>query len=176
MEEGLRSNQPSVRDADLAKQFLDEEYRRMWAEDYLDTTLALQIAALRRQREWNQTELARRAGTVQSAVSRMEDVGYGAHSIRVLKQLAAALGLTLRVSFEEFGTLIKESGSFTEAGLARQSFGADPYVAGLLAAQGLTQPAEPMIERADDAGTPISASIQSDNEQLTFECTGAAGS
>ena len=157
-----------VRDADLAKEFLDEEYRHTWAEDYLDTTLALQIAALRRQRDWNQTELAKRAGTAQSAVSRMEDVGYGAHSIRVLKQLAVAFGLRLKVSFEEFGTLILESAEFAESGLNRHSFHDDPHVAKLLAAQGLSQPPQPVIESVGADALPIAEAPPSPIHPLTF--------
>jgi transcriptional regulator with XRE-family HTH domain len=135
----------------LARDFLDEEYRRSWAEDYLNTSLALQIAVLRKQRAWKQSNLAAIAGTTQSAISRMEDIEYGAHSIRVLKQLAAAFGLRLRVSFEEFGALISESAGFSERALQRSSFHSDPEVARLLAVQGLCLPPPPNTPNTGDA-------------------------
>lgn len=116
----------------LARTFRDPEYRRGWADDYLDTYIAMQIAALRLARGWNQSILADRAGTTQSAISRMEDVEYGAHSVRMLKQLAAAFDLRLRVSFEEFGTLIEESEAFSDEALNRHSFDNDPRVCTLL--------------------------------------------
>lgn len=49
-----------------------------------------------------QQELARRIGTTASAISRLEDTNCDCnHSITTLQKVAAALGCTLKVSFEE---------------------------------------------------------------------------
>jgi transcriptional regulator with XRE-family HTH domain len=146
---------------ELAREFVDEEYRRNWAEDFLDTSLALQIAALRLARGWKQSDLARKASTTQSAISRMEDVEYGAHSIRVLKQLAAAFDLRLKVSFEEFGSLIGESGAFSEAGLNRNSFHADVEIARLLKLEGLELP--PVLKNGHVSEEAEEAAIEPDD-------------
>ena len=151
--EGGKLSNERHEEVELAKNFLDVDYRQAWADDFVDTTLALQIAVLRRARQWSQTDLANRASTKQSAISRMEDVEYGAHSIRTLKQLAAAFGLRLRVSFEEFGDLIRESAALSENRLNRNSFEEDTYVSELLASEGLTL--APVSNRTKDAPAPV---------------------
>jgi len=125
----------------LAKQFEDEEFRRAYAEDFLNASLALQIAVTRRQRGWSQAELAERAGTTQSVISRMEDVNYGNWSVRKLKEVAAALGLALHISLEEFGTLLDNAIRFSEKALRRNGFADDPRIQGLLATSDSQLPA-----------------------------------
>jgi len=116
----------------LARQFQDEEFRRAYAEDFLNTALAMQIAVLRKQHAWSQQDLASRTGTTQSVISRLEDVNYGNWSVRKLKELAAAFGLTLHICFEEYGTLVDKALRFSEINLRRNSFEADGRIRALL--------------------------------------------
>jgi len=69
-----------------------------------DARLNLEVAQVvydaRRQAGLTQAQLARRIGTTQSVISRLEDSDYGAHSLTMLRRIAVALDLCLRISFE----------------------------------------------------------------------------
>ena len=164
-------NERNENERQLAEQFADEEFRRAWSEDFVNTTLALQIAALRRQRGWNQAELAKRAGTTQSAISRMEDVEYGSHSLRVLKQIAAALDLPIRVSFGEWGTLIRESEALTEEALQRSSFQQDPLIREMLGIPAVIGTEAPVAALPDE---PVAEPMDPDPWSETMETAVAA--
>lgn len=47
----------------------------------------------------SQAELARRVGTTQSVISRLEDADYQGHSLTMLQKIAAALGRNLQFQF-----------------------------------------------------------------------------
>jgi predicted transcriptional regulator len=47
----------------------------------------------------SQTELARRIGTAQSVISRLEDADYDGHSLAVLNRIAAALKQRVQIRF-----------------------------------------------------------------------------
>ena len=61
------------------------------------------IYDLRTSRGLTQKQLAQRVGTQASAISRLEDADYGGHSLSMLERIADALGLAVRVTFEERG-------------------------------------------------------------------------
>ena len=65
--------------------------RHAYVQAEVVTALAHQVRALRIQRGWTQRELARRLGTTQAAVSRLEDPSYGKASVQTLLQLAREL-------------------------------------------------------------------------------------
>ena len=77
-------------DAELAAQVETED---------LNANIAVQIFASRRKAEMTQGELAARVGTKQSVISRLEDANYDAHSLSMLKKIAEATGMKLRVQF-----------------------------------------------------------------------------
>jgi transcriptional regulator with XRE-family HTH domain len=60
--------------------------------------VALQIAALREKAGLSQKELARRLGTSQQQVSRLESPAYEGHSLSMLRRVAEVLGATIRVT------------------------------------------------------------------------------
>jgi transcriptional regulator with XRE-family HTH domain len=111
----------------LVEQLHDKEYRTVYADSVLDSTVAAQIKA----RGWTQAELAERADMKQSRISTMEDVSYGSWTLSTLKRLARALDLRLVVRFESFGSLFNgirtrgELDSFDEALLVRPPFEQD---------------------------------------------------
>src|ERR1035437_1206065 len=96
----LRSN--------LRKEFLDEEFRNVYADESLNTHIATQIKVLREQQEMTQSELAGKTGMAQPRIAVLEDVNYSSWSIKTLSRLARAFGLRLSVSFETFSGLIPE--------------------------------------------------------------------
>lgn len=74
-----------------------------WDKAVLDATerlnTAQEIYALRERHKLTQSELARRAHTTQSVIARLEDAGYGGHSLRMLQRIAVAVGEEVIVRF-----------------------------------------------------------------------------
>jgi len=48
-----------------------------------------------------QTELAKKAGTTQSVIARLEDAEYAGHSLTMLERIAAACGVALKLRAEK---------------------------------------------------------------------------
>jgi transcriptional regulator with XRE-family HTH domain len=110
----------------LKEELKDEEYRYAYAEDYLNTHIALQIKVLREQRQMTQKDLANKIGTWQAGISRLENINYSSWKTKTLKKVARALGVRLHISFETFGTLLNEAAHFSRATLERPDFTSDP--------------------------------------------------
>src|SRR4051812_29947648 len=88
--------------------FVDEDYRYAYAESFLNSYIAAQIKTLRELNTLTRDELARKVGTHRGMISRMENVGYESWTLGMLKRVARSLGVRLKISFEEFGTLVPE--------------------------------------------------------------------
>jgi len=50
---------------------------------------------------YTQTELAKKAGTTQSVIARLEDAEYTGHSLTMLERIAAACGVALKLRAEK---------------------------------------------------------------------------
>jgi transcriptional regulator with XRE-family HTH domain len=103
-----------------------EEYRYAYAEEHLNTWLALQVKALRDQRGLSQLELAQRIGAEPSAIVCLEDASLSEWETNTLKKIARALDVRLKISFETFGTLLEEDSRLSRRVLERTSFEKDP--------------------------------------------------
>ncbi len=112
--------------AALRDEFQDPEARHDYADIFLNSSIALQIKALRLQRGWSQELLAERAGMKQSRISAMEQASYSGWSLSTLRRLAKAFDLALEVRFESFGTLLNDATSVSRDALERPSFSEDP--------------------------------------------------
>jgi transcriptional regulator with XRE-family HTH domain len=110
----------------LKRDFSDPDYRCVYAEDFLNSSIATQIKVLREEREWTQADLAKKTGKAQSRISEIEDINYSSWSIRTLRRLARAFDLRLKVTFEEFGTLLSDFTKLNRESLQRNSFSTDP--------------------------------------------------
>lgn len=110
----------------LRDEFHDPEARHGYADIFLNSSLALQIKALRLQRAWSQETLAERTGMKQSRISAMEQASYTGWSLTTLRRLAKAFDLALEVRFESFGTLLNDATSVSRNALERPSFCDDP--------------------------------------------------
>ena len=73
--------------------------RRAFAEECAHREVARRLYALRKQAGVSQAELARRVGTTQSVISRLEDADYGGHSLALLQRIAAALERRVEIRF-----------------------------------------------------------------------------
>jgi len=62
--------------------------------------VAIQIASLRKRCGLSQKELARRLGTSQQQVSRLESPSYEGHSLSMLRRVAEVLGATVHVEIK----------------------------------------------------------------------------
>jgi transcriptional regulator with XRE-family HTH domain len=84
----------------LDRQMRDPQFAARYRHADAAWAVAQQLIALRRARGLSQRDLARRAGTTQQQVSRMESADYESHSLSVLRRVVAALGGSVRVLIE----------------------------------------------------------------------------
>jgi transcriptional regulator with XRE-family HTH domain len=110
----------------LRRTFSDEDYRNAYAESFSNSYVAGQIKVLREEYPMTQEELAKKIGTQQSGVARLENVNYSAWKVETLRRLARAFNVRLKITFEEWGTLPNEIEHFTKEGLMRLPFTKDP--------------------------------------------------
>lgn len=83
--------------------------RDAYVQAEIATALAHQIRAIRLQRTWTQLDLAKKMGTTQAVVSRLEDPSYGRVSIKTLMDLARVFDTGLRVQFVSLVTMLHET-------------------------------------------------------------------
>jgi transcriptional regulator with XRE-family HTH domain len=110
----------------LRRDFRDPDYRHTYAEGFLNSFLATQIKVLREERNWTQTKLAAEAKLNQSRISELEDVNFNSWTTRTLRKLCKAFDLRLKISFEDFGTLLTDFRNLNRESLSRHSFAKDP--------------------------------------------------
>jgi ribosome-binding protein aMBF1 (putative translation factor) len=78
----------------------DSDLREMVDEELLHAAIARMILEARTKAGLTQVELARRVGTRQPAIARIEDADYRGHSLGLLSRIARALGLALAVRLQ----------------------------------------------------------------------------
>lgn len=83
--------------------------RHAYLEAEVVTGLAHQIRALRLQREWSQVGLAKRLGTTQAVISRLEDPSYGRYTLKTLIDLAKVFDTGMHVRFTSFISMLQET-------------------------------------------------------------------
>lgn len=69
----------------------------------LNARVAQRLYAIRTEAGLSQKELARKVGTTQSVISRLEDADYEGHSLSMLQRIACALDQELDVRFVPAG-------------------------------------------------------------------------
>ncbi len=83
----------------LWKKFKDKEYRNSFVGSHTASNIANQIATLREDRGWTQTELAQRAEMKQARISVLENPSNESVNISTLIRLANAFDVGLAVRF-----------------------------------------------------------------------------
>ena len=96
--------------------------RRAYVEAELITGLAHQIRVLRLQRGWKQDELAKKLGTTQGVVSRLEDPSYGRASLKTLLQLSTAFDVALQVRFVSLTHYLQDNWKISREALEVEPF------------------------------------------------------
>ncbi|NOT55005.1 MAG: XRE family transcriptional regulator [Deltaproteobacteria bacterium] len=77
----------------------DEELREMVRQEVINSEISRMIYDARKAANLTQKQLAKRIGTTQSVISRLESADYGRHSLGALQRIAAALGQKLELRF-----------------------------------------------------------------------------
>jgi ribosome-binding protein aMBF1 (putative translation factor) len=76
-------------------------YRKTFGRTLQQIDLALLVREMREDAGLTQTELAKRVGTTQSVIARLEDAEYAGHSLTMLERIAAACGVGLTLLAEK---------------------------------------------------------------------------
>ncbi len=76
-------------------------YRKTFARTLHQIDLALLVREMREDAGMTQAELARKIGTTQSVIARLEDAEYTGHSLAMLERIAAACGVNLKLHAEK---------------------------------------------------------------------------
>src|ERR1035437_3840408 len=84
----------------LEKQMEDPGFAARFKQAGEAWDVALHIAALREKAGLSQKELAKRLHTSQQQISRLESPSYEGHSLSMLRRVAEALNVQIRVVFE----------------------------------------------------------------------------
>jgi DNA-binding transcriptional regulator YiaG len=82
----------------LAEELKNKEARKLFDEYGRQLEVAYQILQLRKKKKMSQSELARRVGTTQSNVARIES-GQQNFTVSLLQKVAIALDSDLKISF-----------------------------------------------------------------------------
>jgi transcriptional regulator with XRE-family HTH domain len=81
----------------LEEQLKDEGFAERFKKAGEAWDVALELAALRKESGLSQKELAKRIGTTQQQISRLESPSYEGHSLSMLRRVAEALGATIHI-------------------------------------------------------------------------------
>ena len=84
----------------LEEQLKDPEFAERFQKAGDAWDVALQIAALRNEAGMTQTELAKKVGTTQQQISRLESPSYEGHSLSMLRRVADVLGAKVYVEIQ----------------------------------------------------------------------------
>ena len=87
-------------DVYLERQLKDKDFADRFSRAGEAWEVALQIAALRKERGLSQRQLAKRLRTSQQQISRLESPAYEGHSLSTLRRLARVLNADVRIVFE----------------------------------------------------------------------------
>jgi transcriptional regulator with XRE-family HTH domain len=103
----------------------DQEYRHGFVEAQAKDTIAFQLRAMRKERNWEQRDVATQMGLdpkFQSMISRYENPDYGKFSLATLLKLAEAFDVGLAVRFVPFSELIDWDDRFSRDKAAPKTF------------------------------------------------------
>jgi DNA-binding XRE family transcriptional regulator len=83
----------------LREDLKDPEFRREYEKNRRMLALSMKILALRKKKGLTQAQLAKRMGTSQQAVSRIESGDYEGFTLKTLEKFAQATGTRLKIDF-----------------------------------------------------------------------------
>lgn len=77
------------------------EAQQSFEEELINREVGSKIYQLRQAAGLSQSELARRIGTTQSVISRLEDADYSGHSLAMLNRIAQAMECRVEIRFRK---------------------------------------------------------------------------
>jgi len=84
----------------LEEQLKDAGFKERFEKAGEAWDVAIKLAALRKEAGLSQKELARKVGTTQQQISRLESPSYEGHSLSMLRRIAEVLGATVHVDIQ----------------------------------------------------------------------------
>lgn len=84
----------------LKKDLKDSQFRKYYEEESRKLELGFKISSLRLRLKLSQREFAKRIGTSQATVARLESGDYIGFSLRTLEKIAWATGAELKIDFK----------------------------------------------------------------------------
>src|SRR4030042_214022 len=84
----------------LAEQLKSPDFAEKFRKAGEAWDIAIQLASLRKKSGLSQKELAKRVGTSQQQISRLESPSYEGHSLSMLRRVAEVLGATIHVEIQ----------------------------------------------------------------------------
>jgi ribosome-binding protein aMBF1 (putative translation factor) len=72
-------------------------YRKSFSRAVQQIDLALLVREMREDSDLTQAELAKKIGSTQSVIARLEDAEYTGHSLPILERIAAVCGVNLKL-------------------------------------------------------------------------------
>ena len=85
----------------LAREMKKPRFATVFQKELSRNKLAEQIAVLRERQGWTQAELARKVGTTQSGIARLENPNYRNYSLKMLEKVVTVLRARLVVGLEK---------------------------------------------------------------------------
>lgn len=82
----------------LKEMLKDPEFKKEWEDSELEYQLSCKLIEARLKRNLSQRALAKKVGTSQAAIARIEGMNANP-SLSLLKRISAALGTKLQISF-----------------------------------------------------------------------------
>jgi ribosome-binding protein aMBF1 (putative translation factor) len=76
-------------------------YRKSFARTLHQIDMAMLVREMREEAGLTQAKLARKAGTTQSVIARLEAAEYTGHSLSMLERIAGACGVNLKLHAEK---------------------------------------------------------------------------
>ena len=119
---GASANTSSLRTQLLHSLATGVEYRHAFVEEKIRTGIAVQVKAIREQRQKNQAEFAKMLNKSQSWVSRLEDPNKAIPTIPTLLLLAKVFDVDLDVRFSPFSRMLHQLSRLTPEGFQVPSF------------------------------------------------------
>jgi transcriptional regulator with XRE-family HTH domain len=84
----------------------DTEYRPLFVAERLRSSVALQIRALRQERNMTQAQLGDAIGMAQTWISKLEDPDYGKMTVATLLRLAQTFDTDIEIKFRPFSKML----------------------------------------------------------------------
>lgn len=100
----------------------DKEYCDSFIGAHISNTISAQIHAMRKARDWTQSELASRCDMKQSRISPLEDPDLENVEIGTLQRLASAFDVALSVQFVPFSEIVRRSTTLTPSDFVVRDF------------------------------------------------------